>query len=111
MTISASRRVVVVSLHSNASSPGEDVVAGFFFAEEAVRTEPRRPAQASVPVDLLGGPLLPERDVEGEAPRDVRGIGEVLQGPRRLSGAETKQVPALLLLLQQQVAPNIVAGF
>ena len=39
--IPASRRVVVVSLHCHASSPGEDVVAGFFFDLEAVRTEPR----------------------------------------------------------------------
>ena len=35
---SASRRVVVSSLHSNASSPGEEVVGGFFFEFEAIRT-------------------------------------------------------------------------
>ena len=44
--ISASRRVVVVSLHSHESSPGEQVVGGFFFDFEAIRTEPRCSAQA-----------------------------------------------------------------
>ena len=67
-------------------------------------------AQASVPVDLIGGPLLPERDVESEAARDVRGIGEVQQGPRGLSRTKALQIPALLLLLQQQVAADPVAG-
>ena len=37
--IAASRRVVVSSLHSNASSPGEEVVGGLFFDFEGVRTD------------------------------------------------------------------------
>ena len=83
--------------------PMEDAIE-----RDATRTETKI-IRAGQPVHLLGGPLLPERDVEGEAARDVRGIGEVQQGPRRVSGAKTKQVPALLLLLQQQVVTNIVA--
>ena len=39
--ISASRRVVVVSLHCHASSPGMMEVGGLFFDFEAVRTESR----------------------------------------------------------------------
>ena len=37
--LSASRRVEAPSRHRRASSPGEDVVAGFFFDFEAIRTE------------------------------------------------------------------------
>jgi hypothetical protein len=37
--ISASRRVETPSLHSNASSPGEQAVGGLFFEFEAVRTD------------------------------------------------------------------------
>ena len=50
-TISASRGFAAPSRHRRASSPGEDVVAGFFFEFEAVRTEasdrdaPRRNAE------------------------------------------------------------------
>ena len=42
--LSASRGAAAPSRHRRASSPGEDVVAGFFFDFEAVRTEyaPRR---------------------------------------------------------------------
>jgi hypothetical protein len=41
--ISASRRVEAPSLHSDASSPGDEVAGGFFFYFEAVRTDaPRR---------------------------------------------------------------------
>jgi len=46
--ISASRRVVVVSLHPNDSCPSHDDVGGLFFEFEAVRTEssaPRRYGQ------------------------------------------------------------------
>ena len=43
--ISASRRVVVFSLHSNDSCPSHEVVGGLFFEFEAIRTEPRCSAQ------------------------------------------------------------------
>ena len=36
---SASRRVEAPSLHSNASSPGEEAVGGFFVEFERIRTE------------------------------------------------------------------------
>ena len=39
--ISASRGAAVPSRHRRASSPGEEVVGGFFFDFEAVRTESR----------------------------------------------------------------------
>ena len=44
VNIPASRGAAVPSRHRRAASPGEDVVAGFFFDFEAVRTEyaPRR---------------------------------------------------------------------
>ena len=45
--ISASRRVEAPSRHLHESSLGEEVVGGFFFEFEAVRTEPRCSAQAS----------------------------------------------------------------
>ena len=38
-TISASRGAAVPSRHRRASSPGEEVVGGFFFDFEAIRTE------------------------------------------------------------------------
>ena len=52
--ISASRRVEAPSRHRRASSPGEDVVASFFFEFEAIRTAsrdrdaPRRHAGGSI---------------------------------------------------------------
>ena len=45
--IPASRRVEAPSRHLHESSPGEEVVGGFFSDFEAVRTEPRCSAQAS----------------------------------------------------------------
>ena len=67
-------------------------------------------AQASVSEYFPGSTVLPERDAEGEAARDVRRAREVLQGPRGLSRTKTKQVPALLLLLQLQTIADPVAG-
>ena len=56
---SASRGAAAPSRHRRASSPGEDVVAGFFFEFEAVRTassEPRCSAQATWAPSTSGCP-------------------------------------------------------
>ena len=56
--ISASRRVVVVSLHSNASSPGMMEVGGLFFELEAVWTDLTEMLRAG---GIDGGGLLASR--------------------------------------------------
>ena len=67
VNIPASRGAAVPSRHRRAASPGEDVVAGFFFDFEAVRTEyaPRRStfratsrARRTMPIEALPSSLL-----------------------------------------------------